>query len=161
MSLVLYGNVIQLESLLQMQGSGNNQMRGIIPRSIEKVLVERDKQSKQGWKYNMHVSFLEIYNETIRDLLNSTSAEKVDAKKYQIKQKGVHSKEVYVTELTMVEVETLEKVEWLMEKATRQRSVGSTDMNEQSSRSHSVFTLHIDGKYFVLKVYSIRPSYVH
>ena len=122
-------------------------MRGIIPRSIEKVLEESEKQMQQGWQYTMKVSFLEIYNETIRDLLNATPADKIDPKKHQIKQTGVNSREVYVTELTLVEVSSLEKVEWLMDKASRQRSVGSTDMNAQSSRSHSVFTLHIDGKF--------------
>ena len=121
-------------------------MRGIIPRSIKKVMEQIELLKDHGWRYELQVSFLEIYNETIRDLLQNANNESTpDPKKHQIKQVSVNSKEVYVTELVMVPIQTQEKVEWLMEKASRQRSVASTDMNEQSSRSHSVFTLHING----------------
>jgi hypothetical protein len=52
-----------------MQGSGNGPMRGIIARSIETVILQSQALGEQGWKYNMNVTFVEIYNETIRDLL--------------------------------------------------------------------------------------------
>merc|ERR1712165_296611 len=52
-----------------MQGSGNGQMRGIIPRAIEQVGAYKAQLENDGWQYSMQVSFLEIYNETIRDLL--------------------------------------------------------------------------------------------
>jgi chromosomal replication initiation ATPase DnaA len=52
-----------------MQGSGNGPMRGIIARSIETVIQQAQALGEQGWKYNMNVTFVEIYNETIRDLL--------------------------------------------------------------------------------------------
>ncbi|TMW55795.1 hypothetical protein Poli38472_008443 [Pythium oligandrum] len=123
-----------------MQGSGNGQMRGIIPRAIEKVLSEAEAQKEHGWQYTMQVSFLEIYNESLKDLLagredsNKVLSIKKDAKG------GVH-----VPDLTLISVQQMEQVEVLMERASRARSVACTDMNAQSSRSHSVFTLHLQG----------------
>jgi len=123
-----------------MQGSGNGQMRGIIPRSIEKIIQESEKSREHGWVYEMHVSFLEIYNESVRDLL----ASKQDAdKKLVIKMESKGS--VFVQDLTLVCINDINQVEGLMEKAARMRSVACTDMNAQSSRSHSVFTLHLKG----------------
>ena len=123
-----------------MQGSGNGQMRGIIPRSIEKVLEECERLISQSWIYTTRVSFLEIYNETIKDLL--VEKEDID-KKLEIKKDSKGG--VHVPQLTMVDVKAMDEVEVLMERASRARSVASTDMNAQSSRSHSVFTLHIQG----------------
>ncbi|GLD93426.1 hypothetical protein PINS_up002018 [Pythium insidiosum] len=123
-----------------MQGSGNGQMRGIIPRAIEKVLSECRLLMNQGWQYKLQVSFLEIYNETLKDLL----ASKEDAgKSLSIKKDAKGG--VHVPELTLATVTEVDQVEKLMEKASRARSVACTDMNAQSSRSHSVFTLHLHG----------------
>ncbi|CAH0492500.1 unnamed protein product [Peronospora farinosa] len=123
-----------------MQGSGSGQMRGIIPRAIEMILQECKKLKHEGWNYVTKVSFLEIYNETIHDLLATkrNSDEKLSIKKDA---KGG----VYVPGLTLVDVTAMEQVEDLMERASRARSVACTDMNAQSSRSHSVFTLHLQG----------------
>lgn len=115
-------------------------MRGIIPRSIEKVLQECEHLKLQGWAYTVQVSFLEIYNETLKDLLagKEQAENKLNIKKDA--KGGVH-----VPDLTLVDVIAMEQVEALMERASRARSVACTDMNAQSSRSHSVFTLHLQG----------------
>lgn len=126
-----------------MQGSGNGQMRGIIPRAIEKVLGECEHLKEQGWSYTTQVSFLEIYNETLKDLLVSKLDAATIEKKLAIKKDTRGS--VHVPDLTMVDVKSIDQVEMLMERASRARSVASTDMNAQSSRSHSVFTLHVQG----------------
>merc|ERR1712238_131169 len=52
-----------------MQGTGNGQMKGIIPRAIAQVGQYKELLEKDGWQYDMQVSFVEIYNESIRDLL--------------------------------------------------------------------------------------------
>ncbi|ETI39210.1 hypothetical protein F441_14972 [Phytophthora nicotianae CJ01A1] len=123
-----------------MQGSGNGQMRGIIPRAIEMILQECETLKEQGWNYVTKVSFLEIYNESLKDLLATkhSSDDRLGIKKDA---KGG----VYVPGLTMVDVTAIDQVEVLMERASRARSVACTDMNAQSSRSHSVFTLHLQG----------------
>ena len=88
----------------------------------------------------MEVSFVEIYNETIRDLLRTSHSEEI---KHEIKKDANGS--TYVSEVTMIEVNPNDGVQigGIMEKAARHRSVAATAMNEQSSRSHSVFTLHL------------------
>merc|ERR1719330_1856600 len=123
-----------------MQGSGNGQMRGIIPRAIEQVGEYKEQLIQDGWQYNMQVSFVEIYNETIRDLLRE---DEVSELKHEVKVTPEGRR--YVSDITMTPLEPTdnEAVEAVMRQAAKHRSVGHTDMNAVSSRSHSVFTLHL------------------
>jgi len=123
-----------------MQGSGVGQMRGIIPRAIEQVGEYKEHLIQDGWQYNMQVSFLEIYNETIRDLLRE---DEVSELKHEVKVSPEGRR--FVSDINMVTLEPTDSdaVEAVMRKAAKHRSVGHTDMNAVSSRSHSVFTLHL------------------
>lgn len=123
-----------------MQGSGTGQMRGIIPRAIAQVGCYKNELERDGWQYNMQVSFIEIYNETIRDLLRE---EQVNDLKHEIKI-GSDGRR-YISDINMIPLEPTDTdaVEAVMRQAARFRSVGTTAMNAQSSRSHSVFTLHL------------------
>merc|ERR1719330_622921 len=123
-----------------MQGSGTGQMKGLIPRAIEQVGEYKNELERDGWEYDMQVSFAEIYNETIRDLLRD---EEFDDSKHEVKI-GPDGRR-YISDINMVPLEPTdsEAVEAVMRQAAKYRSVGSTDMNAQSSRSHSVFTLHL------------------
>ena len=56
-----------------MQGSGVGQMRGMIPRAIGKVSKYKNQLESEGWEYQMKVSFLEIYNESIVDIIFNAS----------------------------------------------------------------------------------------
>ena len=71
-----------------MQGSGNGSMRGLIPRAMQQVGQYKNELESKGWAYEMEVSFIEIYNETIRDLLRNNST---DDLKHEIK-KDAHGK---------------------------------------------------------------------
>ncbi|KAL8498450.1 hypothetical protein ACS0TY_021687 [Phlomoides rotata] len=124
--------------------------KGLIPRSLEQVFKTKQILEAQGWKYEMQVSMLEIYNETLRDLLapNITSFEASRAdnsgkQQYVIRHDADGN--TYVSDLTIVDVRSSKKVSSLLVCATDSRSVGKTQMNEQSSRSHFVFTLRITG----------------
>ena len=132
-----------------MQGSGVGQMRGIIPRAIQQVGAYKTSLEKDGWTYKMQVSFLEIYNETIKDLLRD--GEHGEKPKHEIKVDGNGRR--YVTELVMKELDPNSdpEVEAVMRQAAKHRSVASTDMNAVSSRSHSVFTLHLTASNATLK----------
>ena len=52
-----------------MQGIGEEENRGIVPRSIEKIMSEVERLKDMGWVYSLEVSFVEIYREVVRDLL--------------------------------------------------------------------------------------------
>lgn len=122
-----------------MQGSGNGSMRGVIPRAMEQVGVYKKQLEEKGWEYQMDVSFVEIYNETIRDLLRANNSDEL---KHEIKHTANGT---IITDVTMrnVDPNDVSQIEAIMEQAARHRSVGKTDMNERSSRSHSVFCLHL------------------
>jgi kinesin family protein C1 len=135
-----------------MQGSGNGVMRGIIPRAVEQVLSQAHALQKQSWEFQMSASFLEIYNEDLRDLLismNGPSSHTKNASKLSIKRNAEGKS--YVEGLTEIPIETvdsdagLKRLDALMAVAARSRSTASTKMNSQSSRSHSVFMLHLRG----------------
>jgi kinesin family member C1 len=133
-----------------MQGSGNGAMRGIIPRAVEKVLEQAKNLQSQKWDFNMTASFLEIYNEELKDLLGSTDS-KNGGNTDKLAIKRDREGKSYVENLTEVKIDTtdslvgMQQLDSLMSCAARSRSVASTKMNAQSSRSHSVFMLHLRG----------------
>ncbi|XP_061370111.1 kinesin-like protein KIN-14C [Gastrolobium bilobum] len=128
------------------------ELKGLIPRSLELIFQISQSLKDQGWKYKMQASILEIYNETIRDLLSSNRSSGIDltrtengvpGKQYAIKH-DVNGN-TYVSDLTIVDVCSVNEISSLLQQAAQSRSVGKTHMNEQSSRSHFVFTLRICG----------------
>lgn len=136
-----------------MQGCGNGPMRGIIPRAVQKILCQARLLTQQKWNFAITASFLEIYNEDLKDLLVSmrggTSSHSKGSEKLSIKRN--HEGKSYVDGLSSIPIDTqdetigMEQLEELMKVAARSRSVASTKMNSQSSRSHSVFMLHLNG----------------
>ncbi|KAL5096549.1 hypothetical protein RYX36_000876 [Vicia faba] len=120
---------------------GLPELKGLIPRSLEQIFLVSQSLKDQGWKYTMQASVLEIYNETIRDLLAPTEN---PGKKYNIIH-DANGKNTYVPDLTIVDVCGADEISTLLQRAAQSRSVGRTQMNEQSSRSHFVFTLRISG----------------
>lgn len=123
-----------------MTGTGTGTMRGIIPRAMEQVGSYKNELERKGWEYQMEISYIEIYNENIRDLLRDTP---FDDSKHEIKRDVQGG--TYVSDVMMMTVDPNDKelIDGIMERAARFRSVGCTAMNEQSSRSHAVFTLHL------------------
>lgn len=128
------------------------EQKGLIPRSLEQIFQTSQHLSQQGWKYKMQASVLEIYNETIRDLLISNRSTGVDStraenggfgKQYNITHDA--NGNTHVSDLTIIDVCSIKEVSSLLRQAAQSRSVGKTKMNEQSSRSHFVFTLRITG----------------
>jgi len=124
-----------------MEGDETGEHVGIIPRTIQKIFEETNGLVDKGWKYKMEASFLEIYNEEIRDLLATEKGLKYDIKKLNAK-----SNDIYVTNLKIEDVTNgSENIKVLLKRAQKNRAVAATNCNERSSRSHSVFMLKIIG----------------
>lgn len=122
---------------------GNPSNEGIIPRSVRQIFSTAEKDSERGWKYTMKAAMLEIYNEDIKDLLGPGPP---DGKKHVISSNDTgEAAGVEVSYLEWSEVKSSEDVSRLLKKAMKERSVGSTACNAQSSRSHMVFMLAVDG----------------
>mmetsp|Transcript_26448 Transcript_26448/g.39265 ORF Transcript_26448/g.39265 Transcript_26448/m.39265 type:complete len:530 (+) Transcript_26448:153-1742(+) len=120
-----------------MQGPNNPpEMRGVIPNSFSHIF-DHVKASKDV-EYLVRCSYLEIYNEVIRDLLgDQKNPLKCDLK--EDPQKGI-----VVSNLCDVVVETEEDMDAMLNKGLANRTVGSTLMNAESSRSHSIFTIVVE-----------------
>ncbi|KAD5318048.1 hypothetical protein R6Q59_033364 [Mikania micrantha] len=141
-----YGQTGSGKTHTMMGTPGSYDDKGLIPRSLEQIFEARQKLKDQGWKYEMQVSMLEIYNETIRDLLSSNKSSSTDGgNKQQYAIKHDPNGNTHVSDLTIVDVRSSKEVSYLLNRAGQSRSVGKTQMNEQSSRSHFVFTLRISG----------------
>uniref|UniRef100_A0A0E0Q356 Kinesin-like protein n=1 Tax=Oryza rufipogon TaxID=4529 RepID=A0A0E0Q356_ORYRU len=140
-----YGQTGSGKTYTMMGNPELHDQKGLIPRSLEQIFQTSQALISQGWKYKMQASMLEIYNEAIRDLLatNRTTVQDGGASKYSIKHDA--NGNTHVSDLTIVDVSSINEVSSLLKRAAQSRSVGRTQMNEESSRSHCVFTLRIFG----------------
>ncbi|KAF9995117.1 kinesin-like nuclear fusion protein [Entomortierella chlamydospora] len=105
---------------------------GMIPRSVMQIYENAKALESKGWVYTMEGQYVEIYNESINDLLGNDGLE--SGKKHEIRH-GPNGKTT-ITDITTVVLTSPEKVAALLKRAAHNRSVGSTQMNERSSRSH-------------------------
>ncbi|KAF8962008.1 P-loop containing nucleoside triphosphate hydrolase protein [Flammula alnicola] len=124
-----------------MEGGASDVSAGMIPRAVEQVFRVAAEMKSKGWEYKMEGQFLEIYNETINDLLGKGE---FDKKKHEIKH-DPKTGSTRVTDVEIVKLTSPSQVRSLLAIAQSRRSVAATMMNERSSRSHSVFTLRISG----------------
>ncbi|KAJ5900044.1 hypothetical protein N7495_004788 [Penicillium taxi] len=113
---------------------------GVIPR-ICQSLFERINgiQQDKNLKCTVEVSYLEIYNERVRDLLNPSN-------KGNLKVREHPSTGPYVEDLAKLVVSSFDEIDNLMDEGNKARTVAATNMNETSSRSHAVFTLTLTQK---------------
>lgn len=122
-----------------MQGPTQNlvsEMRGVIPNSFSHIF-ECVKASTDV-EYLIRCSYLEIYNEEVKDLLGNVKTP-VKCELKENPQKGV-----FVKGLTDVIVETEDQLMAMLDKGLSVRTTASTQMNAESSRSHSIFTVVVE-----------------
>jgi kinesin family protein 3/17 len=111
------------------------ELRGIIPNSFEHIF-SYIKQAGERTQFLVRASYLELYNEEVRDLLNTKS------KRLDIKERPDIG--VYVKDLSTFVIRSVEEMDQLMTVGNKNRSVGFTEMNATSSRSHSIFTITVE-----------------
>uniref|UniRef100_A0A8B9T8S8 Kinesin motor domain-containing protein n=1 Tax=Anas platyrhynchos TaxID=8839 RepID=A0A8B9T8S8_ANAPL len=113
---------------------------GVIPCAVPHLFGGARQLEHKGWQYSFSASFLEIYNEALRDLLGGDRGGELE-----IRHISSASKELHVPNLRCVPVASEDKVLGLLQTAASKRSVARTALNDRSSRSHCVFQLHIQG----------------
>ncbi|KAF9150633.1 hypothetical protein BG015_007529 [Linnemannia schmuckeri] len=116
--------------------SGTSDQPGITPRAVEDVFKYIRENSER--EFLLRVSYMEIYNESIRDLL---SPEAIDLKIHEDRKRGV-----YVSPLKEEIVTTPSQVMRIIQRGDYQRHTSSTDYNAHSSRSHSIFQIVIESR---------------
>ena len=119
---------------------GYGEEAGVIPR-ICRYMFERitEIQKDKNQNITVEVSYLEIYNERVRDLLNPTTKGNLRVREHP-------STGPYVEDLAKLVVRSFQEIENLMDEGNKARTVAATNMNETSSRSHAVFTLTLTQK---------------
>ncbi|GBE79083.1 kinesin-domain-containing protein [Sparassis crispa] len=110
--------------------------KGIIPLTCSElfVRVEEKKGADPNTHFTVEVSYIEIYNEKVRDLLNPKNTGNLRVREHP-------SLGPYVEDLSKLVVNSYDEMMQLMDEGNKARTVAATNMNETSSRSHAVFTL--------------------
>lgn len=115
----------------------DHQSRGAIPRIVDRIF-DLIQESPADIEYTVSVSYMEIYMERIKDLLNPKND---NLTIHEERNRGV-----YVKGLTQEYVASADEVYEVMRQGTACRATGSTNMNQQSSRSHSIFAIGVSQK---------------
>lgn len=115
---------------------GTPERPGLIPRTCEDLFQRIDEAQSPDTSYHVRVSYFEVYNEHVRDLLVPRSDPP-----YYLKIRESPTDGPYVKDLTDVPVRSFAEIMKLMRKGDSSRTVASTKMNDTSSRSHAVFTI--------------------
>ncbi|KAL4710893.1 hypothetical protein ACJJTC_002523, partial [Scirpophaga incertulas] len=117
-----------------MMGRGEDGQEGIIPQ-ICKDLFRRIRQTtSEDLKYSVEVSYMEIYCERVRDLLNPKNKGNLRVREHP-------ALGPYVEDLSKLAVTSYQDIYDLIDEGNKARTVAATNMNETSSRSHAVFTI--------------------
>ncbi|KAJ8008742.1 hypothetical protein DPEC_G00081580 [Dallia pectoralis] len=132
-----------------MQGAWlDPERRGVIPNAFEHVFTQISR-SPADRQYLIRASYLEIYREEIRDLLDHNVQSGHGPNSHGHSARSLDLREnpesgVYVRDLTSCVCRSVKEVEEVMNLGNQARSVGATDMNEHSSRSHTLFLLTVE-----------------
>ncbi|XP_036605155.1 kinesin-like protein KIF16B isoform X2 [Trichosurus vulpecula] len=130
-----YGQTGSGKSYTMMGNTGDS---GLIPRICEGLFSRINETTK--WdeaSFRTEVSYLEIYNERVRDLLRRKSS-----KTYNLRVREHPKEGPYVEDLSKHLVQNYSDVEELMEAGNINRTTAATGMNDVSSRSHAIFTIN-------------------
>ncbi|XP_057886376.1 kinesin-like protein KIF14 [Melospiza georgiana] len=118
---------------------GFDEDRGIIPRLCEDLFNQIAQMDEEQVLYHLEMSFFEVYNEKIHDLLVFKAEN--GQKKQQLRVREHPVLGPYVEGLTVNVVRSYSDIQSWLELGNKQRATAATVMNDKSSRSHSVFTL--------------------
>ncbi|XP_066480650.1 kinesin-like protein KIF14 [Tiliqua scincoides] len=113
--------------------------RGIIPRFCEDLFTQIAKTEAQETTYHLEMSYFEVYNEKIHDLLVTRTDNGLKKQPLRVREHPVFGP--YVEDLTVNVVSSYSDIQSWLQLGNKHRATAATGMNDKSSRSHSVFTL--------------------
>ncbi|KAL5137659.1 Kinesin-like protein KIN-14C [Glycine soja] len=122
-----YGQTGSGKTYTMMGRPGHLEEKGFIPRSLEQIFQTKQSQQPQVWKYemfslqNLYVSMLEIYNETIRDLISTTTRMENGTPRKQYTIKHDANGNAQVSDLTVVDVHSAKEVAFLLNQPANSR----------------------------------------
>ncbi|XP_007900346.1 kinesin-like protein KIF1B isoform X2 [Callorhinchus milii] len=117
-----------------MMGKQEKDHQGIIPQLCEDLFEKINDNSNADMSYSVEVSYMEIYCERVRDLLNPKNKGNLRVREHPLLGP-------YVEDLSKLAVTSYTDIADLMDAGNKARTVAATNMNETSSRSHAVFTI--------------------
>ncbi|ORY66735.1 kinesin-domain-containing protein, partial [Neocallimastix californiae] len=132
----------------------NSENQGIIPRAIYELFSILKSKNSLEYKYKLSVTYLELYNEDLNDLLNpkikqlsntniNPTSVNMNANTTSLQIREDANGIINWYGVTEIDVESPEDLLNLLEKGSLIRSTGSTDMNMSSSRSHAIFSINL------------------
>ncbi|XP_043867235.1 kinesin-like protein unc-104 isoform X8 [Drosophila mojavensis] len=117
-----------------MMGRQEEQQEGIIPMICKDLFGRIQETETDDLKYSVEVSYMEIYCERVRDLLNPKNKGNLRVREHPLLGP-------YVEDLSKLAVTDYQDIHDLIDEGNKARTVAATNMNETSSRSHAVFTI--------------------
>ncbi|KAM6127431.1 kinesin-like protein KIF1A isoform 5-T5 [Phoenicopterus ruber ruber] len=117
-----------------MMGKQEKDQQGIIPQLCEDLFSRINDTSNDNMSYSVEVSYMEIYCERVRDLLNPKNKGNLRVREHPLMGP-------YVEDLSKLAVTSYNDIQDLMDSGNKARTVAATNMNETSSRSHAVFNI--------------------
>ncbi|XP_064313065.1 kinesin-like protein KIF1A isoform X8 [Phalacrocorax carbo] len=117
-----------------MMGKQEKDQQGIIPQLCEDLFSRINDTTNDNMSYSVEVSYMEIYCERVRDLLNPKNKGNLRVREHPLMGP-------YVEDLSKLAVTSYNDIQDLMDSGNKARTVAATNMNETSSRSHAVFNI--------------------
>ncbi|XP_044758313.1 kinesin-like protein unc-104 isoform X2 [Coccinella septempunctata] len=117
-----------------MMGKQEEGQEGIIPQICKDLFHRIRSNTNPDIKYSVEVSYMEIYCERVRDLLNPKNKGNLRVREHPLLGP-------YVEDLSKLAVTSYQDIHDLIDEGNKARTVAATNMNETSSRSHAVFTI--------------------
>ncbi|GBN68827.1 Kinesin-like protein KIF3B, partial [Araneus ventricosus] len=114
---------------------GDPEKEGVIPNSFRNIFSHIARS--ENTQFLVSASYIEIYQEEVRDLLSPDPKRKLEVRER-------NDTGVYVKDLTVIVCKTVEELEKVMVDGKHNRSIGTTNMNAHSSRSHAIFMISIE-----------------
>lgn len=117
-----------------MMGKQETGQEGIIPMICDDLFKRIHETQSESLNYSVEVSYMEIYCERVRDLLNPKNKGNLRVREHPLLGP-------YVEDLSKLAVTSYQDIHDLIDEGNKARTVAATNMNETSSRSHAVFTI--------------------